>query len=918
MNHDPTILVSFSDLVVIARASKQKILIGALFFACLTCTYLLTKPITYEAQATFREKVRSQSGVNTNQVTSVFLTPGNNDSNEAISTMKSRYILERVINKLGLNASIARNQFRFPTLANIRDNLIAEYASLRNRSGPLFFNAQHDISAKDVSYLREEPLSLQLNFISEDEFQFSGPENISGGGKIGVPVSMQYASFTITRENNLPLTSQEFLLTFEPTHNILHSLLNNIKIATHRDDKTLLTLKYAHSERQTASDVLNAIMLAYQDYLKQEQEHILSEQVQYLQSRHENMQEGLHKMMVDHAATLSSDVAVTGFPDTNKAMDFLAMRQAEYSKELLSIDLELKRLHKAQQEGTGYYERYAVDGPSVINKILTEMRLLKQQSDSIELALTRSLNKTQGTQEEHEDTTQPFLRGQEAQHHEFQGINLETAQELYVEYGKQLNILESEVLQQYFVLDQMKNPEFEISSLSTILTDSVSKEMIKKASTLLLSIRDDHNRSAKEQERLKNELSIQKGFLALHLQQSLQLLQLKENLWKEKIQSILNITLNLINKEIAILQEQMNAYMRTRIENLQQERGVIQQHQQLIQLEMAKLPNKWVSERLIDQQMDMNKKMVEEITRLVENKNISSNLELVQSAPVDSALSGIQPQPPRILFFMLISALLGGFLTFCFSVAQAMINGVQATADNLTLSQQFVAGTLSAQYQQESKQPLLDHDLETLRRLIIFMENAVATKDNSLLLLGQGPDYAQDLARLIAKKGLTAILLPIAFDEANEGSQPGLLQYLEGDVSRPAVIETKGYDYIPPGGICRYANEFIGTRRFLDLLHTLQQEYDWVIVISRAKSHSAEAENLLRIFNNAVITVTDQTWYDLKSCMETADSSARRAFVLTNLPVPVPQSVPVCVPVPQSVPVPRPSSLSQSQSQSQS
>jgi uncharacterized protein involved in exopolysaccharide biosynthesis len=885
---EPEILVSFSDLLLICKSAKRKILFGALFFACLSLFYTLTKPIEYEAYATFKEKNRSHSGINTNNFTSMLFSSNHSDGNEATSMMKSRYILERVISKLGLQTAISYNQLSFNTLASIRDNLIVEHASLRNRSGRILPDIKRNIFVRNVTYLGEKSLSLKLHFISEERFQYSGDDKISGQGTIGVPIIIPQVSFTIVREGKRSLTSQECNLTFEPMRNVSLGLVNGIKLGTHKDDKNLLTLKYAHRDRKIAADIVNTIMSTYQEYLKEEQTHVLNEQVKYLQARHQNMQTDLQKMMMGHADTLSSDVAITGFPDSNKAMDFFAGRQAEYSKELLAIDLEIKRLQKAHEGGSAYYERYTLDAPSVINPILSEIRRLKQQSHSIDLALKKAVNANPSILIENENSVQASLEIPKIQHHEFQGINLETAQDLYVDYSKQLNTLESDILQQYFILEQMQKEEFEISSLSTILTDSVSKEMIGKASGLLLSLRDQHNRSAKELERLKNELAIQKGFLALHLQQTLQLLQLKENLWREKIESILSTTLNLIQKEISILQEQMTAYIKTRIDNLHQERSVIEQHQQLLHLEMAKLPSKWVSERLIDQQMDMNKKMVEEITRLVENKNISSNLELVQSAPVDTALAAIQPRPPRILFFMLLSAFLGAFLTLGASVVQAMVNGVKATEDNLKLAQQYVVGTFSATYKQGIKKPLLDQDLETLRRIIVFMKsiNARTVNDSGekfrgsvLTLIGEGLDYSEDIASLLFKKGLRVLLLPVSFEQANT-EKAGLLQYLEGKVDQPTITKDKEYDFIVPGGVCRYANEYIGSHRFLTLVEELQQHYDWVLISNHATPDSAETEHLLHLFNDAVITVTDQSWNDLKSCMDTSGQQ-HRAFVLT-------------------------------------
>ncbi len=56
-------LVTFSDAKRILSKAKKKIAIAALVFASLGLAYALTKPVTYEITATFREKTSAgQSG----------------------------------------------------------------------------------------------------------------------------------------------------------------------------------------------------------------------------------------------------------------------------------------------------------------------------------------------------------------------------------------------------------------------------------------------------------------------------------------------------------------------------------------------------------------------------------------------------------------------------------------------------------------------------------------------------------------------------------------------------------------------------------------------------------------------------------------------------------------------------------------
>ena len=67
---------------------------------------------------------------------------------------------------------------------------------------------------------------------------------------------------------------------------------------------------------------------------------------------------------------------------------------------------------------------------------------------------------------------------------DFQGINLTTATQIYVNYGKILNDIEAEILHYQFIIDQMQDPSFEPSSLSSVLEDPVSRKSSTEPATL--------------------------------------------------------------------------------------------------------------------------------------------------------------------------------------------------------------------------------------------------------------------------------------------------------------------------------------------------------------------------------------------------------------------------------------------------
>src|SRR5262249_41673901 len=149
-----------------------------------------------------------------------------------------------------------------------------------------------------------------------------------------------------------------------------------------------------------------------------------------------------------------------------------------------------------------------------------------------------------------------------------------------------------------------------------------------------------------------------------HVEQMLKLLKLREELFKEKLFSIQNMQLELIHQKISVLQKHLNAYISSRISNLKQEKSSIELQQQALKQEMGKLPNKWASEQLVELHLEMTQKLIEEIAKLVESKNISTNLDVTQSAPLDKSLSPIHPQSPNLLIFALLGCI-GGCALAC-------------------------------------------------------------------------------------------------------------------------------------------------------------------------------------------------------------------------------------------------------------
>lgn len=454
----------------------------------------------------------------------------------------------------------------------------------------------------------------------------------------------------------------------------------------------------------------------------------------------------------------------------------------------------------------------------------------------------------------HERTIQEQVRYQQSAKNDFQGINLATAHELYLAYCREMHQIEASLLQHQHVIKQMEDPQFEICSLGMLLDDPVSREMVSKASRTTLSLKDSNNRSTREQDRLREEMLVQKNFLTMHIDQTIQLLMIRYELVKQKIYDLQNVNLGLVHQKISILERHLIDYINSRITSLNHERELITQHQEELHQELTRLPTKWVSEKLIVLEMEANQRMIDEISRLVETKNIGSNLEVVQSAPVDAAVPPLYPKRLNLLLFSTAAALLGGFAAFAGLLIKSAAQGIEATPENLTAYGQNMLGTWSASFGKNDSKNLTDHDLAILRRLIAFSNqnlNDSTTAQTLLAIKGNGIDFTFAFAKLLAIQGKKVIRVPLNFEQAD--SSKGLLQFLQGEVAKPEIIEEEGVFHIPMGGFSRYAHELIASQKFTKLYADLQAQYDWILLVSSETAESSEAQTLAQQFTPAVI-----------------------------------------------------------------
>lgn len=471
---------------------------------------------------------------------------------------------------------------------------------------------------------------------------------------------------------------------------------------------------------------------------------------------------------------------------------------------------------------------------------------------------------------------------------ELSGLSLDSCRELYLGYTRELNQSATAEQQHRFVAAELQDPAFEVCSLTALLQDPVSQERINKASQLTIQIKDEAHHTQKELERLKEELGLQKQFLNSHILQIADLLKLKTSMLQEKIAEVQITTLEQIQQKISLLKKTLSDFVESRIENLAQEKALILEHQAELQSKMAAIPEKWASEQLLNQNLAMQQRFLENLAGMVESKNITKNLEMIQSSALDEAIAPINPKPPAIIFYSILGSLLGFLGSSSFLFAQTMLRGVPASKENLELAHFHVSGSISPFQGEETSAtyPLLDGDLDALRRLIARFENEIPDQRKArkiLLIQGRGPDYFNTLAMLLSKKGQRIVKLNLCFDK--ESPAKGLLQYLEKEVDEPVIEKLSGFDWIPSGGASRYSEELLRSPRFNALLERLEMKYDWILATSSTSIPSAEAENLSLLFDGVALTITNESIQSVIAFSKTLPTEKQEALTFLFSPL---------------------------------
>jgi len=228
-------------------------------------------------------------------------------------------------------------------------------------------------------------------------------------------------------------------LTFTPISDLAQTLKKRLEIKPAKMDGHLLHLTFSDRNRHLASRFINQLTNSYQDFLKKENEEIVSAQIAYLNKRQKELSLSLEETFHEHKHYLENNLKESGFIGLAQEIEILSVPKQEYLSRLFEIELELKRL-----ESTSFAKKIepSLDGAIFESKMCSTNIL---QNSLSALAYKKKIGRENAE----------FIKDSSCK---IPLINLGSLQELYQNAQEELSTVHAQIRQFIHVQEQMQTP----------------------------------------------------------------------------------------------------------------------------------------------------------------------------------------------------------------------------------------------------------------------------------------------------------------------------------------------------------------------------------------------------------------------------------------------------------------------------
>lgn len=616
---------------------KKNIIFCSLFFGALFAFAVLGKPIRYQAEGVFRDRINKQTDMDKIEL-SAFLMP-QSDGKEAIALMQSKSILKQVVLKEQLQGVLHEKKY---ALKRIPYQIGVYLSYLQNQEMPKISDPGESLNVAYIHYPGELPIRLTLHPEGDKRYSVWEKKNKIGEGVLGELFVGQGYEFIL--EGSL---FDKRRLTLISLDSAAKRLKKALKIQKQVKTPNFISLQAKARSREAASSMVNSLMETYLEYLNEEKTYFASRQLAYLHQREKEIEKDLSLAVHNYAKNLSSSCSEKGYGNIQKAIECLGEQYQSLEKGLLKVKIQSNREQRINHSTDALTSTFEEGGaPKFIENLLLRKTDLVLWKESLEAAMEQSLI----------DRPSPIV-----------GLDLAMAKAELIAQTKALTDALEEKKQLEYLIDhpvQMTG----LSALPSTARDPIAKRLVEETTQFFISLEDEENRGEKEKVRLRKEISNRSQFLLSHLKQTVELVSLKIEQHLKKINELQVSIHHLIESEIALIEFQLDEMQERRLKTLALQEEVLSEEKKQLKEHLSELPNMWAEQELIEGKVRLYHRLVEQVAKMVEGMNVKNNIDYLRSSPIDTAYAPLLSTPPRLLFSFTAGAFFGGLIAsaFCF------------------------------------------------------------------------------------------------------------------------------------------------------------------------------------------------------------------------------------------------------------
>lgn len=368
-------IFSIGDIAALFQEQKKKLCKAALLCGALGALYGLIQPVKYRAEASFKESAEQKGDGLLGMLGSFGVSSDN--APQAAALMKSNLVLKPLVSEFGLQIFPPLPHKLIRAANRVRDNLcIARGLSLEDPDGFGF---------SDVVYDGEKSQGFQICFSSPSAF------TVSGGieGRMGKEVFLgEGISFRLTRVPGSLQVGRQYSFSISPWIEAAEALRNSLSISPDKVNRSICLLSLAHRNRHLAAQLLNALMIEYQNYLKEEHDRVAEAQLAFLVKRQDGLYVMLQKTLDEHMDYLRGNFKKGGFLSLEEEMKLLSDPHADLYRNAFRTDFALELIDRSlygEKEAEDLYDTNINDLQMAIFSLESQRDLLRAS-----LALTET------------------------------------------------------------------------------------------------------------------------------------------------------------------------------------------------------------------------------------------------------------------------------------------------------------------------------------------------------------------------------------------------------------------------------------------------------------------------------------------------------------------------------------------------